>query len=267
MSRTSKPQSGDRQTPEQKPPLRADRSQIDRALAVLFEQEDVVELRIPKTERDGVMSGYFNDREKLPRAAADCNGSANVYATLNPVRPDLLARAANRIQRRARVTTSDKDIVRRRWLPIDCDPARPADISSTDEEHEAALERARDIRMMLAEEGWPAPILADSGNGAHLLYPIDLPNDAAATALVAGVLEGLAKRFDDTRVKIDPTMSNAARIIKVYGTVASKGDNTPPAVEDHRRAERDHTRLPRTAGGISQRRRACFAVSTTTAAR
>ena len=60
----------------------------------------------------------------------------------------------------------------------------PSEISSTDAEHAAALELATDIRMVLGEEGWPPPLLADSGNGAHLLYAVDLPNDAAATALV-----------------------------------------------------------------------------------
>jgi hypothetical protein len=207
--------------------LRSDPAEVARAIRVLFQSGDVVEMRIPKTEREGVVSGYFSDHAALAKAVVARNGDPGIYVAINPVIPALLARCSNRIKSRVRVTTSDKDIIRRRWLPIDCDPARPADISSTDEEHEAALERARDIRMMLSEEGWPAPILADSGNGAHLLYPIDLPNDAAATALVAGVLAGLAKRFDDMRVKIDPTMSNAARICKCYGTISRKGDDTP----------------------------------------
>ncbi len=73
--------------------------------------------------------------------------------------------------------------------------------------------------------GWPDPIAADSGNGWHLLYHIDLP--AIDDGLVQRCLESLAARFDDDLVKIDRTVFNPARIWKLYGTVAAKGDATP----------------------------------------
>jgi hypothetical protein len=40
------------------------------------------------------------------------------------------------------------------------------------------------------------------------------------------VLQALAARFDDERVKIDQKVANPARIWKLYGTVAAKGDHT-----------------------------------------
>ena len=50
---------------------------------------------------------------------------------------------------------------------------------------EAALEGARNVAGFLSEFcGFPAALVADSGNGAHLLYRIDLPNDDATTALI-----------------------------------------------------------------------------------
>ena len=58
----------------------------------------------------------------------------------------LLARATNRVKERAQSTTSDKDIVLRIHILIDCDPVRETGISSSDAEHEAALERAREVR-------------------------------------------------------------------------------------------------------------------------
>ncbi len=69
----------------------------------------------------------------------------------------------------ARETTSDPDILTRLWLPIDFDAIRPAGISSTDEERQMALGRARETRFYLQECGLPDPLFADSGNGAHLL--------------------------------------------------------------------------------------------------
>jgi P4 family phage/plasmid primase-like protien len=210
--------------------------ELRHAAGVLLQPGDVVELRAPKAGKRGTISGYYNDFERLVQDTADIDGEApGVYWTLNPVNPDLLARAANRCVPYARDTTSDRDIVRRIWLPIDCDAQRPSGLSSTDAEHEAALERARTIRADLRELGWPDPVYADSGNGAHLLYRIDLPNDEAGRALVQRTLEALHFRYSDEVVKVDTTMFNAARICKAYGTWARKGDDVPE--RPHRQAQ------------------------------
>ncbi len=158
-----------------------------------------------------------------------------MYFTLNPVRPELLARANNRCKSYASDTTKDEEVLRRNWLLVDFDPKRPSGISATDEEKKAALSRARECRSWLTGQGWPEPILADSGNGAHLLYRIDLPNDQATTALVKGVLEALASRFSDSAAEVDRSVFNAARICKLYGTLSAKGDATP---ERHHRISR-----------------------------
>jgi len=185
-------------------------------------------------------SGYFNDPALLVRAVepldAD-NAVHGIYVTLNEVNPALLSRRANRIKMRLGKkdsTTSDADILRRRWLPIDIDPLRPSGVSSTDEEHGLALAKADEIARWLAGLGFPAPVRADSGNGAHLLYRIDLPNDEAATALVKSCLATLDTLFSDDRVTVDTANFNAARIWKLYGTVSRKGDNT--ADRPHRRS-------------------------------
>jgi hypothetical protein len=58
-----------------------------------------------------------------------------VYFTLNPVRPELLARSPYRVSRAGRgTTTTDADVERRRWLLIDLDPRRPAGVSAADPE-------------------------------------------------------------------------------------------------------------------------------------
>jgi hypothetical protein len=198
---------------------------IRRAVEILSEPGGVVELRAFKDR--AVESGYFDETRTLSREAAklDERGFA-VYLTANPANPALLSRAANRIKRSPEETTSDRDVLRRRWLPLDFDPVRPAGVSATDEEKEAALQRAREVYCHLKGRGWPEPIAADSGNGAHLLYAIDLPNDAESLALVRGVLEALSFVFSDGAVAVDTTTSNAARIWKLYGTTACKGDST-----------------------------------------
>jgi hypothetical protein len=169
------------------PPIRPDAEETRRALQALFQPGQVIELRaleVRAGSREGLTaSGYFMDHAALVEAALTVAESAKgVYVTLNEINPALLARAVNRVRivRDKDPLTSDGDVVRRRWLPIDCDPTRPAGISSTDEEHALAIERAKEIRAALRAEGWDEPILADSGNGAHLLYRVDLPRDDGA---------------------------------------------------------------------------------------
>src|SRR5574341_106006 len=198
------------------------------ALDVLLEPGTVAELRIPKAGRQKTISGYFSNFDKLAEAAADADGKAPVlYVTMNPVNPDLLARATNRVRPYAEDTTRDPDILRRRWLPIDLDPVRPSGIGATDAQHEAALARAMDIWAWLTEQGWPDPVVGDSGNGSHLLYRVDLPNDDASRDLVRRCLAALAFRFSDDVVSLDAGVFNAARIWKVYGTWVCKGDSAP----------------------------------------
>jgi hypothetical protein len=69
--------------------------------------------------------------------------------------------------------------------------------------------------------------MADSGNGAHLLYPIDLPNDDATRSLLKKTLEALGQKWNVSTVTVDPTTYNAARIWRLYGTWACKGENLP----------------------------------------
>jgi len=178
-------------------------------------------------------SGYFSDPAALVRAVEPLDTDSSVhgiYVTLNEVNPALLSRRANRIKMRLGKkdsTTSDADILRRCWLPIDIDPLRPSGVSSTDEEHGLALAKADEVARWIAGLGFPDPVRADSGNGAHLLYRIDLSNDEAATGLVKSCLATLDTLFSDERVNVDTANFNAARIWKLYGTISRKGDNTP----------------------------------------
>ncbi len=209
-------------------------SEIARFLNLLVQPGEVFEVRAPKClERHGAtytstVSGYFT-HDSIEHAAwliAELDESAlapGVYVTLNPVKPDLLARAANRLKRRAPETTADGDILARRWLLMDVDPVRPSGVSATDEELELARQRASAIWVFLSLQDWPEPIVAMSGNGHHLLYRIDVPVDD--DELVRRVLAAVADHFDDERITIDRSVHNPARITKIIGTMARKGDD------------------------------------------
>ena len=113
-----------------------------RSVEVLFQPGAVVELRAFRGRE--TVSGYYDDHAALACEARKLDERAYaVYVTLNEVDPALLARASNRTRKVYREpTTSDGDILRRRWLPLDFDPARPSGVSATDAEKRAAKERA-----------------------------------------------------------------------------------------------------------------------------
>jgi energy-coupling factor transporter ATP-binding protein EcfA2 len=223
---------------------------IARFLRALFRPGDVFEVRAPKcADKPGstyrsTASGYYTfdsiDKAATDIAALDNKGVApGIYVTLNPVRSDLLARAFNRVERKAGATTADPDVRCRRKLLIDLDPRRPSDVSATDSELALAHALAEQIMAALRALGWREPIRLNSGNGVHLIYEIDLPTDDGG--LVENLLEALGTKFDTDAVKVDRGVFNASRISKIPGTMARKGDDLRgvPAVEDrpHRRAE------------------------------
>lgn len=214
--------------------------QIIEALNIFVGPGNVAEIRALGVHgRKGrTDAGYFDDFEMAAHAVLSIQDAKGIYFVLNAVNPDLLARAANRIKQFAQLTTSDRDIIRRRWLLIDCDPVRPSGISSSDTELDAALARANEVTDWMMTKGFNEPILARSGNGAHVHVPIDMPNDDDATETVKSILEATAERFSDESVEIDTTVFNAARICRLYGTTACKGDSIPS--RPHRLSELLH---------------------------
>ncbi|HVT82806.1 MAG TPA: hypothetical protein VHM90_19365, partial [Phycisphaerae bacterium] len=210
--------------------MNVDPKEIVRALSAILSPGQVTELRALEATtanygKPRTIFGYFDDPAKLAAALKGIGSAKGIYFTPNPVTPALLARAQNRLKDAGKSeTTSDKDITRRRWLLIDCDAVRPAGISASAAEHKAALDCAQNIRADLAERGWPDPIMADSGNGAHLLYAVDLPADDGG--LIERCLDALADQHGGDTVVVDRSVHNPARIWKLYGTMAAKGDST-----------------------------------------
>jgi len=214
--------------------------EIGRALGVLVAPGAAFEIRILDAHRPGrnwrpkTTYGYFDDPARVAPALAALrlDAAKGFYVTLNPIDPTLLARSYNRFaEAKTNSTTSDKHILSRRWLLVDFDSVRPADISSSDEEKEAAHVKCREAYEVLRSAGWPSPVVADSGNGYHLLYRLDLPTDDDR---VKGCLEALDLRFSSPAVDIDTTVFNPSRIVKLYGTRAMKGDDCAELGRPHR---------------------------------
>jgi hypothetical protein len=218
-----------------------DTAQVAEWLRLFVEPGQVTELRALDVQqrygRPQTVAGFF-DHAHLDDMAAEAlrlSGQAKgVYFVPNPINPDLLARICNRVRVvRDDETTRDAHILRRSWLFVDADPVRVSGVSATDAEKEQALNVILNVRGYLsAGLGWPSPILADSGNGYHLLFRIALPADDGG--LVEHTLKALAARFDTDSVIIDQKVFNPGRVWKLYGSMSRKGDDIP--TRPHRRS-------------------------------
>jgi|ERR1043165_178285 hypothetical protein len=144
-----------------------------------------------------------------------------VYFVPNPLKPDTKGAA------------KDADVLERRWLLVDVDAVRPADVSATEEERQAAWEVLCRCQSVLETAGMSDAIIGDSGNGWHLCQPIQRPNDDAARDWCKLLLQTLHKRCSDERAKVDLRTFNAARVWKLYGTKTGKGLATPERPHRH----------------------------------
>jgi hypothetical protein len=189
------------------------RDEVLKTARLLMAPGDVHEVRIIKEGRRGAISGYFDNPDKLAAAVAEFDGKyLGIYITLNPCNRDLLARANNRLKDNVERTIKDGEIVLRRWLGLDFDPIRLPGISSTNFEHGRAIAAACGVWDELRLVGWGDPIVADSGNGAHLLYVLDAPYTTEINDLLRTVLAGISKRCGTEDVAIDLTAFNAAQV-------------------------------------------------------
>lgn len=189
----------------------------------------IYELRILSTDfYNTKLSAYFDssDPEKVIRQMFSwhypANCCVNFYLTTNPVKDYCRSREQFNNLRKAKVMTTDDDIERLTWLALDVDPIHPAGTSATDNEVKEAEEQAKTVLEHMKNEGFENPEIVFSGNGFHLKYKIDYPNDAEHRIKLAGVIDSLHVRFP----LIDQAAKNPSRILKLPGTLAMKGRDT-----------------------------------------
>ena len=75
------------------------------------------ECRILNTNK-GILSGYFDGIEKLLRAINQYDGKYNIFFTMNELDENIVARSLNHLTQWSKHTTTDAEIVRRKWVLI-----------------------------------------------------------------------------------------------------------------------------------------------------
>lgn len=196
---------------------------IEQWLKVFCLPGQVVELRALRVQGKKAVCEVHQDLHQLASRAAELDGlgAQGCYFTPNPLKPELAGWKDSRIKA--------EDILCRHWLLIDCDSdkSRPTGTNATLAEKEAGWKVLDRCVGLLHAAGLRNAVIGDSGNGWHLCYPVDMPNDEASQEVMKVVLAGLAKRCGDDQATVTLSTHDAPRIWKLYGTLARKGEHTP----------------------------------------
>lgn len=193
---------------------------------VFKDNHELVEIRILDPETKRSYSGYFTDIETILREIKRYE-KCNLYFTLNVIDPACYSREQHdRISTRPKSTTSDAEILGRKFCLIDIDCEKPSDTNSTDAEKELAKGVVNEVYKFLRDEGFEKPIICDSANGYHLLYKQAMISNPQNTETMKNFLKVLDMYFSTDKVKIDCTTFNPSRVCKLYGVISRKGSDT-----------------------------------------
>ena len=105
------------------------------------------------------------------------------------------------------------------WLDIDCTPGKGYDNKA---DGQAALDA------FVAKLGLPTPITVDSGNGIHAYWPLTEEVDPLAWRAVCDALKA---RCRAEGLNVDPSVMEAARIMRVPGSLNHKSNPPLPVTE------------------------------------
>ena len=219
----------------------ADPDIIQETLNKLFAADDILEIRAIDSNGK-VYAGFFDKHhhKEMISEIVRLNDFANVFIILNHFADDSTIlekyQNINVVKDKNLNLTKSSDIRNVDYFLVDIDPVRPTGVSSTNEELNAAWLVCDQVRAYLSSLGFNCPIIAMSGNGYHILYPIidkpleiynqSLGNKKENEDLFHNALKVLALKFNNDQVKIDTSVAKAGQLIKLYGTVARKGENT-----------------------------------------
>lgn len=200
------------------------KEEVSRSL-FLFENGELVNVRV-LLQNGKMLSHFGRNQRKLLQWIAEFDTEPEVsaiYVQLQVLDPSTLTDLpeGKGVKRH--------HVCRFRWLVVDVDTLRPdkAKTNATEEEKVNSLQVAMAVSAYLQKHGWPQPILCDSGNGWHLVWKIDLENSQEHHEMLCCCFEALASKFDNEHGEIDCSLAEPEQLIKLWGTMVRKGEDTP----------------------------------------
>jgi len=116
--------------------------------------------------------------------------------------------------------------------PIDFEVPKRGKCMATEAEKNRALEVARKAYAYIRKNSGVSPTVEDSGNGAYVKVPVDIPYTEENAGAFAAAIDAFAQMFRAAGVEIDTTSKNSSRILGIPGTLNAKGEST--ALRPHR---------------------------------
>lgn len=207
-----------------------DIEQVYRWWSVFHEDGEVCEVRcIDANKVAPTMSGYYKSIDNLVRDVCkiSLDERYQIYFVLNRIKDECYDRKqCEQMMSKVSNTTTDKDIEGIKWIFLDFDANHSAGIGSTDAQVELAKNKAHEVCKFLRENGFSKPVVGMSGNGFHAYIRCNLANNEESEQLIKRFTSALGMLFSDENIKIDPSVKNAARLGKIFGSMARKGRNS-----------------------------------------
>jgi hypothetical protein len=190
--------------------------EIRKALKAIYRPGDVVEVRAFDPVGIRRVGRYELGWDLVRAIEKEDQLGRDVYYVLNPTSLPPSPIAASQ------PGTKEADVPRRRWFLLDFDPLRENKLA-TEEQYQAAKLQATLAENFMQNEN---VLVASSGNGVHLLVPVDLPNDEPSKDLIRRMQRTVATKFSTDNVVCE-CFPDAARLVRSYGTLNKKGTETP----------------------------------------
>ena len=206
-----------------------DESQVYRFWDIFKSGNQLTEIRLLTSSDNRNASGYFTDPKKMIDAVKSYTNEYNIYFTINPINPDCYGRPQrDKIINKTSNTTSDNDIIGRDWILLDLDSKRTKGVNATEEQLNAAKQKANEVYKFLINNGFYPPIVICSGSGVHLYLKCALLPSEENTTMVKRFLKAMSMMFTDDKVDIDIKVHNISRISRVPGFYNRKGSSEDP---------------------------------------
>jgi hypothetical protein len=189
----------------------------------LYGSDEYVNIRV-LLDNNRMTSQFSKDKRKLAKFIARIDNDPvikSVYVQLQVLNP------ACRKEVQPGRGVKRHHVSRYRWLVVDTLRPNKGKTNATEEEKKHSVLAAKAVRAHLQSLGWPEPIFCDSGNGWHLVWKIDLDNTQEHYQMLQSCLLALAARFNNEHAEIDWSLAEPEQLIKLWGTMVRKGENTP----------------------------------------
>jgi hypothetical protein len=191
----------------------ATKEEVLRTLKILHPTPGTIEIRT-KWASGNIWNGYTSSHQAIAEWADLCSGEPNIFVTLN----DLVSKGDTPLAMSG-AGTKNSDVLLVNWFVLDVDAQRAnSHEPSTDAQRKTALAKVNEIAAWMETCGLPLPVVADSGNGYHMLPSVCLPNDGETRWLMRSLTKFMHEKFGT-----DPTFHGASQAIRLYGAPNPKG--------------------------------------------